>query len=112
MEIINTNTTGRYAVIFTAKQTNNLDGYSKASSLLRKKLVNFQGFIGIEVVEDKQGNEITVSYWQNKDAIRRWSLDEDHKTIRTENKEKWYADFKVRITFIEREYNMNDTIIK
>jgi heme-degrading monooxygenase HmoA len=109
MEIVNTNTSGRYAVIFTAKQTENLAGYAEASRLLRNKLSDFPGFIGIEAVEDNQGNEITVSYWENVDAIRRWSMDEDHKTIRTENKEKWYTNFKVRIALIEREYDMNNT---
>jgi len=112
MEIVDTNTKGRYAVIFTAKQTDNLSGYAEASKLLRKKLVGFPGYIGIEAVEDNEGSEITVSYWENVDAIRNWNMDESHKTIRTENKERWYANFKVRIALIEREYTMQDTLRK
>lgn len=112
MEIVNTSTKGRYAVIFTAQQTENLEGYAEASALLRKKLAGFPGFIGIEAVEDKDGNEITVSYWENTDAIGRWSLDEDHERIRRENKEAWYRHFKVRIALIEREYSMHDTLRK
>jgi heme-degrading monooxygenase HmoA len=112
MEIVNNNTKGHYAVIFTAKQTNNLAGYTEASKLLREKLIDFPGFIGIEAVEDNEGGEITVSYWENMDAIRGWNLNEDHKTIRTENKKKWYANFKVRIALIEREYSMQDTLRK
>ena len=112
MEIVDNSTKGRYAVIFTAKQTNNLSGYAEASKLLREKLVGFPGFIGIEAVEDSQGSEITVSYWENVDAIKRWNMDESHKTIRTENKEQWYTNFKVRIALIEREYTMQDTLRK
>lgn len=112
MEIVNANTNGRYAVIFTAKQTGDLAGYAEASLLLRNKLSGFPGFIGIEAVEETQGGEITVSYWENVDAIRRWNMDESHKTIRTENKERWYANFKVRIALIEREYTMQDTLRK
>ncbi|HEY9113254.1 MAG TPA: antibiotic biosynthesis monooxygenase [Bacteroidales bacterium] len=112
MEIVDNNTKGRYAVIFTAKQTNELTGYAEASKLLREKLEGFPGFIGIEAVENNDGDEITVSYWENVDAIRRWNMDEDHKTIRTKNKEKWYANFKVRIALIEREYTMQDTLRK
>jgi heme-degrading monooxygenase HmoA len=112
MEIVNTSTNRKFAVIFTAKQTDNLTGYAEASKLLREKLIGFQGFIGIEAVEDTQGNEITVSYWENVDAIRHWNMDEAHKTIRNENKEKWYTNFKVRIALIEREYTMQETLRK
>lgn len=112
MEIINSNTKGRYAVIFTAKQTTNLTGYAEASKLLREKLSGFPGFIGIEAVEDSEAGEITVSYWENVDAIRRWNIDEDHKRIRTENKEKWYTNYKVRIALIEREYSMQVALRK
>ena len=112
MEIVRTDTKGCYAVIFSALQTENLEGYAAASALLRTKLVDFPGFVGIEAVEDKDGSEITVSYWENADAIRRWSLDEDHKRIRSENKEIWYKHFKVRVALIEREYSMKDTARK
>jgi len=112
MEIVTANTNRCFAVIFTAKQTENLSGYAEASKLLREKLVDFPGFIGLEAVEDHQGNEITVSYWENEEAIKRWNQHYDHKTIRTENKEKWYAYFKVRVALIQREYSMNDTVRK
>ena len=112
MEIADINTKGHYAVIFTAKQTKTLDGYTEASKLLREKLKGFPGFMGIEAVESNDGSEITVSYWENADAIRRWSLQEEHKTIRAENKEKWYTNFKVRIALIEREYSMQETLGK
>ncbi len=106
MIILDANTNGKFAVIFTARLTKQLEGYDDAVSLLRNKLNGHEGFIGLESVADADGNEITISYWESEASIKRWKLDEDHQAIRYKHRTHWYRSFKVRIAQISREYKM------
>ncbi len=107
--MFNTDTNGKYAVIFSAQRTTVSEGYAEALELLRGKLPTIEGYIGMESAENSAGYEITVSYWEDQSAILRWASDTDHLNIRSANKNKWYENFKVRVVKIEREYGMGAT---
>lgn len=102
--MFNGDTQGHYAVIFTAQRTDNDEGYAEAVAQLRDRLKSMEGFLGMDAVEDAQGFEITISYWEDEAAIQRWANDPEHLRIRTENKERWYENFQVRVAKIERAY--------
>jgi heme-degrading monooxygenase HmoA len=107
MTFLSENTSGKYAVIFTARLTKQLGGYEDAVSMLRARLKEHEGFLGLESVSDEQGEEITISYWDNERSIRQWRDDPEHQEIRNKYRTKWYAHFKVRVVRIEREYEMS-----
>ena len=92
-----------YAVIFTAKQSDNTEGYEEMVKKMNAFVKSQKGFISFENVADNQ-NEISVSYWESMEDIRAWSMNERHQEAQKGGKEKWYDSFTVRICEVKREY--------
>ena len=92
-----------YAVIFTAKQSDNTEGYAEMLAKMSELSKNQKGFIGIESVQEDK-SEITVSYWETMEDIRAWSMNERHAEAKDGGKDKWYDNFTVRICEVKREY--------
>lgn len=62
------------------------------------------GFIGVDSVRDANGLGITVSYWQNKEAIALWKANSEHLVAQQKGRDFWYKNFSVRIAKVERSY--------
>lgn len=60
------------------------------------------GFLGVESVREAIG--ITVSYWDNLEAIQQWKEHTDHLLAQKLGRERWYSAYKTRICRVEREY--------
>ena len=60
------------------------------------------GYLGIESAREETG--ITVSYWRDLESIRNWKMNLDHLQAQKLGKEKWYAQYKLRICLVERDY--------
>lgn len=60
------------------------------------------GYLGIESARDGVG--ITVSYWDSLDAIKKWKENIHHQVAQTMGKKQWYAQYKVRVCSVERDY--------
>jgi len=102
--IANTPATPYYAVIFSSLKNPDDSGY-EAMSLRMEELVKQQpGYLGHESVRDGLG--ITVSYWNSLEAIRNWKANSEHLFAQATGRQKWYADFKVRICKVERDYSI------
>lgn len=91
-----------YAVIFTAQRTPGDNGYNETAHRMRALAQRQPGYLGIESVGD--GFEITVSYWTDLDAIAAWKRNVDHAEAQQKGRTTWYADLRVRICKVEREY--------
>lgn len=62
-----------------------------------------QGFISIESVRD--GNKgITISYWQDMEAVKKWRQHAEHQLAQKLGKDKWYSQYQVKVCQIQREY--------
>jgi heme-degrading monooxygenase HmoA len=61
-----------------------------------------KGYIGIESARNDVG--ITVSYWENLDAIKKWKANSEHLFAQQKGREHWYNWYNVRICKVEREY--------
>ena len=95
-----------YAVLFTSFLTEESKGYedmAKAMEILAKKQ---SGFLGIESARSELG--ITISYWDNLDAIKKWRANIDHQAAQKMGKKQWYKWYKVRICIMEREYELKN----
>jgi len=64
------------------------------------------GFIGAESLRNNEGFGITVLYFKNMETIKEWSQYQKHLRAKKLGKAKWYADYRVRIAKVEREYGM------
>lgn len=58
--------------------------------------------MGIESTRGEIG--ITVSYWENNEAIIAWKNNLEHTEIRNLGRERWYKKYQLRICKVEREY--------
>lgn len=100
--IAQTPPTPYYAVIFTSIRTEGNNGYAAMADAMDKLAKQQEGYLGIESARNEIG--ITVSYWQSLDAIRNWKANADHAIAQKYGREKWYANYKVRICKVERDY--------
>ncbi|MDB5005236.1 MAG: hypothetical protein JWQ34_3461 [Mucilaginibacter sp.] len=100
--IAQTPQTPYYAVIFTSIRTEGNNGYAAMADTMDELAKQQEGYLGIESARNEIG--ITVSYWQSLEAIRNWKANTDHLIAQKYGREKWYANYKVRICKVERDY--------
>ncbi|MES2620551.1 MAG: antibiotic biosynthesis monooxygenase [Bacteroidota bacterium] len=94
-----------YAVVFTTLRTEGDNGYSEMAAEMEKLAKQQPGYLGIESARNQTTREgITVSYWESLDAIKNWKMNADHQFAQQQGKEKWYAQYKLRICKVERDY--------
>lgn len=92
-----------YAVIFTSTQTEYTEGYAEMAEKMETLAQQQNGFLGIDSV--RSGLGITVSYWENLDAIKLWKANTDHLFAQQKGREQWYNWYNIRICKVEREYH-------
>jgi heme-degrading monooxygenase HmoA len=61
------------------------------------------GYLGIESATS-DGLGVTVSYWVSAAAARAWKEVGEHVAVQLLGRERWYADYRVRIATVERDY--------
>lgn len=91
-----------YAVIFSSIRTEENHGYSEMSDFMVELAKQQDGFLGVESARNDLG--ITVSYWKNLDAIKKWKEHTEHKIAQGKGRSDWYKSFKTRIAKVERDY--------
>ena len=100
--IAKTSTPPYYAVIFSSVRTNGDNGYSKMADKMIELASKQDEFLGIESAREEIG--ITVSYWKDLEAIKKWKENSEHIVAREKGKTDWYKFFKIRISKVERDY--------
>jgi heme-degrading monooxygenase HmoA len=94
-----------YAVIFTNKQTDNIEGYNEMAEAMESLAQKQPGYLGFESARNELG--IAISYWETLEDIKNWKANLDHLEAQVSGKNKWYSWYKVRICKVEREYEFN-----
>ncbi|WCC45379.1 antibiotic biosynthesis monooxygenase [Tenacibaculum finnmarkense] len=94
-----------YAVIFTTVLSDNLNGYDAMSIKMESLAKQQKGYLGIESARSAVG--ITVSYWEDLDAIVQWKNNIEHIQAGEIGREQWYKKYQLRICKVEREYGFN-----
>ncbi|WMJ72959.1 antibiotic biosynthesis monooxygenase [Cytophagaceae bacterium ABcell3] len=102
MSIANTPEPPYYAVIFTSIRTEVDNGYDQMGKRMVELAQQQEGYLGHESVRNDLG--ITVSYWKDIDAIKKWKNNIEHLFAQDKGKELWYKSFKTRICKVERDY--------
>jgi heme-degrading monooxygenase HmoA len=67
------------------------------------------GFLGVESARGANGFGITVSYWSSEEAIVAWKKHAEHMPAQEAGKRVWYADYRLRISKVERDYGKSHT---
>ena len=102
--IANTPKPPYYAVFFTNTLSDDTAGYEEVANRMVELAEQQPGYLGMESVRDGMG--ITVSYWQNLDAIKAWKQNVEHLNAQQLGKDKWYRAFTTRIAKVERDYSL------
>lgn len=89
------------AVIFTSVRTEGDKGYARMAERMETLAAEQPGYLGIEAARDGVG--ITVSYWRD-DAAAAWKQVAEHLVAQERGRDVWYADYRVRVATVTREY--------
>ena len=101
--IAKTPTPPYYAVIFTSVRTDIENGYADTAKRMAELAEQQPGFLGVESARNDIG--ITISYWENLEAIRNWKANAEHLVAQQMGKNIFYAAYKTRIALVERDYD-------
>ena len=93
-----------YAVIFTSIKTDEDKGYSNMSGRMVELVSKQDGFIGFESAREELG--ITISYWKDKESIKKWKDNLEHQEAQKLGNEIWYKQYKIRVAKVERDYEL------
>lgn len=102
--VANTPAPPYYAVVFTSLRTDADQGYGAMAERMVELAAQQPGFLGVESARDGLG--ITVSYWADLASIAALKANAEHLVAQRVGRDQWYADFKVRIARVERDYGM------
>ena len=92
-----------YAVIFTTTRTEGDNGYAEMAQKMEELAKQQPGYLGIESA--REGLGITVSYWKDLESIRNWRKNAEHAEAQALGRKKWYAEYKLRVCKVERDYD-------
>ncbi|NIB42701.1 antibiotic biosynthesis monooxygenase [Pseudomaricurvus alkylphenolicus] len=92
-----------YAVIFKAEVREFDETYFETANRMRDLALNEYGCT--EFTACTEGNsELAISYWPDKDKIRAWKNNPEHRKAQQLGKSKWYKSYQVQIVEILHEY--------
>ncbi|WP_440056403.1 antibiotic biosynthesis monooxygenase family protein (plasmid) [Pseudoalteromonas sp. T1lg65] len=93
-----------YAVIFKAKPGKQDSGYNEMVKRMRELAFDKYGCIDFIAASDDE-YEVTISYWEDEEAIKRWKSDPEHALAQQRGREKWYTSYSVQILEMKRQYS-------
>jgi heme-degrading monooxygenase HmoA len=99
------------AVIFEAQPfPDRTSSYLDAAERLRPLLADIDGFVSIERFESltQPGKILSLSFWRDEDAVRRWRNVEAHRRIQAAGRQSIFADYRLRVAQVLRDYGKND----
>ena len=85
------------------------DYFSIAASL-KADIEKLDGFISIERFESltEKGKFVSISFWRDEDAIRRWRNMESHRAAQAKGRGGIFADYRLRVASVVRDYGMGE----
>ena len=97
------------AVIFeVSPRAGRRGAYFDTAAALRPLLDEIDGFISIERFESlsEPGKVLSLSFWRDEDAVRRWRNLEPHRRAQQAGRTAIFADYRLRIAEVVRDYGM------
>ncbi len=95
-----------YAVIFRARIAQLDEDYVRASKRMRQLATEKYGCVDFNSVTEGD-EEISISYWESEDQIKRWKNDPEHMQVQEQGKSKWYRSYQVQVVKVIRDYAGN-----
>ena len=99
------------AVIFEVQPAEGKrDAYLSIAAKLRPLLDGIDGFISIERFQSlaDPNRILSLSFWRDEEAVRQWRNLEEHRRMQDAGRRAIFADFRLRVAEVRRDYGMND----
>jgi heme-degrading monooxygenase HmoA len=86
--------------------------YFEIAGRLRAELEKIDGFISVERFESvtAPGKYLSLSAWRDEAAVAAWREHLGHQAAQDEGKAAIFADFRIRVAEVLRDYEMSDRI--
>ncbi|MFZ5507891.1 MAG: antibiotic biosynthesis monooxygenase family protein [Pseudomonadota bacterium] len=84
--------------------------YFDIAAELKPLLRKIDGFISIERFESlaTKGKYLSLSFWRDEEAIRTWRNLEEHRTAQATGRNSVFAEYRIRVASVMRDYGMNE----
>lgn len=84
--------------------------YLDIAARLKSELIKIEGFVSIERFQSLVDPEkiLSLSFWESEASVRAWRNTELHRAAQTVGRASVFADYRLRVAFVERDYGMND----
>ena len=84
--------------------------YLDLAAGLRPELEKMDGFVSIERFASltNEGKILSLSIWRDEDAVKRWRGVERHRTAQARGRSGVFADYRLRVATIIRDYGMHE----
>ncbi|MBW2690518.1 MAG: antibiotic biosynthesis monooxygenase [Deltaproteobacteria bacterium] len=84
--------------------------YLQTAAELREHLAQVDGFISIERFASlsEEGKLCSLSFWEDEASIKQWREFEMHRLAQKKGKAGIFADFRIRVAEVVRDYGMED----
>ena len=93
------------AVIFSSlRMPGGAEEYGATADRMVELARTMPGFLGVESVRGADGFGITVAYFTDEDAVRRWREHPEHREAQRRGRAEWYERFELRFCRVERAY--------
>jgi heme-degrading monooxygenase HmoA len=99
------------AVIFeVVPREGRADAYFELAAGLRAQLEAIDGFVSIERFQSltQPGKVLSLSFWRDEDAVRRWRELEVHRSAQQAGRRQLFADYRLRVAQVLRDYGLNE----
>jgi len=84
--------------------------YLDLAAGLADEVSKFDGFISIERFESitAPGNFVSISYWRDEEAVRRWRNVQKHREAQARGRAGIFTKYRLRVAQILRDYTLQD----
>jgi heme-degrading monooxygenase HmoA len=99
------------AVIFEVTLRENCqDAYLEIAARIKPLLEQIDGFISVERFQSltRPGTILSLSFFRDEAAVQRWRELAEHRAAQRAGRGHLFADYKLRIASIIRNYGMTD----
>jgi heme-degrading monooxygenase HmoA len=86
--------------------------YFDLAAELRPELERIDGFISVERFESltEPGKYVSLSFWRDEAAVRAWRADDRHRRAQDQGKGEIFADFRISVAEVVRDYTLADRL--
>ena len=101
------------AVIFeVTMKDGKADAYFDLAESLKPALEGIDGFISVERFESttNPGKYVSLSFWRDEAAVAAWREQAEHGAAQDRGKSEIFADFRIRVASVLRDYSLADRL--